>query len=84
MELKGGYQIFLSEKKSNSPFGNIAARSEDIPWANIKLVWKKGSSVLWAQINVQLQPKMRNVPFLEKIQQRFEHRMGKSNSKANL
>ena len=82
--MRGATEYSVGEKKHNLPFGNVMARSEDIPWANIKLVWRKESAVLWAQINVQLQSPMWNVPLLEKIQQRFEHRMGKSNSKANL
>ena len=60
------------------------AGSEDIPWATLKHVWGKSSAVLWAQVNVQLQPSMQNVPLLEKIKQGFEHREGKSNSKADL
>ena len=59
------------------------ARSEAISWAILKLVGNKGSTVLWAQANIQLQSPVQDVSLLEKIQHGSKSREGKSNSEAD-
>jgi len=67
-----GFSNYFSEEKKGRLSRNVVTGVEYLSWNILKLFSKKGSTVLQAQANLQLQSWLKDVPLLDKTQQGFQ------------